>query len=95
VIERAFLILNEVQRALYVEAQWRIPLRCRVYVDEARRVGGAAERRLAWSLRGARAECYLEASPGERTSFLVAVAHDQVLDWIVTRPPSGQTAVDF
>jgi len=55
VIERAFLTRNEKQRALWVEAQWRIPLRCRVSVDEADRVGRAAERRWAWSLRGARA----------------------------------------
>jgi len=95
VIERVFLSRNEEQRALWVEAQWRIPLRCRVYVDEAHRVGRAAERRWAWSLRGARAECYVEASPGVRTSFFVAMAHDQVLDWMVTRPPPGQTAADF
>ena len=93
-IERGFLTGNEEQRALGVEAQWRIPLRCRVYVDEAHRVGRAAERRWAWSLRGARVECYLEASPGVCKSFFVAVAHDQILDWIVTRPPPGQTAVD-
>ena len=30
-----------------------------------------------------------------RTSFFVAMAHDCVLDWFITRPPSGQTAVDF
>jgi len=95
VIERAFLTRNEEQRALWVESQWRIPLRCRVYVDGAHRVGRAAERRWAWSLRGARAECNVEASPGVRTSFFVAMAHDQVLDWMVTRPPPGQTAVDF
>jgi len=95
VIERAFVTRNEEQRALWVEAQWRIPLRCRVYVDEAHRVGRAAERRWAWSLRGTRAECYFEANPGVRTSFFVAMAHDQVLDWMVTRPPPGQTSVDF
>jgi len=95
VIERAFLTRNEEQRALWVEAQWRIPLRCRVYVDEAHRVGRAAERRWAWSLRGARAECYVEASPGVRTSVFVAMAHDQVLSWMVTRPSPGQTAIDF
>ena len=80
VIERAFLTRTEEQRALWVEVQWRIPLRCRVYVDEAHRVGRAAERRWEWSLRGASAECYVEASPGVRTSVFAAMAHDQVLD---------------
>ena len=78
-----------------MEAQWDIPLRCRVYVDEAHRVGRAAERQWAWSLRGARAECYVEPNPGVRTSFFVAMAHDRVLDWMVTRPPPAQTSVDF
>jgi len=95
VIERAFLTRNEAQRALWVEAQWDIPLRCRVYVDEAHRVGQAAERRWAWSLRGARAECYVEPNPSVRTSFFVAMANDRVLDWMVTRPPPAQTSVDF
>jgi len=80
VIERAFITRNEEQRDLSVEAQWRIPLRCRVYVDEAHRMGWAAERRWACSLRGPCAECYVEANPGVRTSFFVAMAHDQVLD---------------
>jgi len=44
-IERTSITRNEEQRALLVEAQWRIPLRCRVYADEAHRVGWAAERR--------------------------------------------------
>jgi len=69
VIERAFSTRNEEQGALRVEAQWRTPLRCRVYVYEAHRVGRAVERRWAWSLRGWRAECYVEASPGVRASF--------------------------
>jgi len=95
VVERAFLTRNEAQRALWVEALWDIPLRCRVYVDEAHRVGRAAERRWAWSLRGARVEFYVEPNPGVRTSFFVAMAHDRVLDWMVTRPPPAQTSVDF
>jgi len=78
-----------------VEAQWDIPLRCRVYVDEAHRVGRAAERQWAWSLRGVRAECYVEPNPGVRTSVFVSMAHDRVLDWMVTRPPPAQTSVDF
>jgi len=95
VIERAFLTRNEEQRALSEEEQERIPLRCRVSVDKANRVGCSAGCRWAWSLRGARAECYVEASPGVRTSFFVAMAHDHVLDWMVTRPPPGQTAADY
>jgi len=78
-----------------VEAQWRISVRCRVYVSEVHRVGRAAERRWAWSLRGARAEGYMETNPGVRKSDSVAMAHDQLLDWMVTRPPPGQSAVDF
>jgi len=78
-----------------MEAQWRIPLHCRVYVDEAHRVGRAADRHLAWSLRGTRAEFCFEAKPGVRTSAFVVMAHKQVLDWMVTRPPPGQTSVDF
>jgi len=75
--------------------QWQIPLRCRVYIDEAHRVGRAAERRWAWSLHGSRAGCYVASSSGVRNSFFVAMAHDCVLDWFITRPPRGQTAVDF
>jgi len=95
VIERAFVTRNEANRAAWVAAQWQVPLRCRVYVDEAHRVRRAAERRWAWSLRGARAECYVASSAGARTSFLVAMAHDRLLDWLITRPPPGQRAVDF
>jgi len=89
VIERAFVTRSEEQRALWVQAQWRNPLRCRVYVDEAHRVGRAAERHWAWSLRGTRAECYCEANPGVRTSLFLAMAHDPDLDWMVARPPLG------
>jgi len=95
VIERALVTRNEANRAAWVAAQRQVPLRCRVYVDEAHRVGRAAERRWAWSLRGARAECYVASSAGVRTSFFVAMDHDRLLDWLITRPPPGQTAVDF
>jgi len=47
VIERAFVTRNEENRAAWVAAQWLVPLRCRLYVDEAHRVGNAAERRWA------------------------------------------------
>lgn len=95
VLEKAFFTRDEARRALWVEALWSIPLRCRVYVDEAHRVGRAAERRWAWAVRGTRAECYVASQAGVRTSFFVAMAHDRVLDWMITRPPPGQTAVDF
>lgn len=94
-IERASLTHNEKQRALWAEAQWGIPLRSRFYLDEAYRVGRAATRRFAWLLRGTRAESYAEASHGVRTSVFVAMAPGQVLNWMVTRPPPGQTTVDF
>lgn len=86
-IEKACFTRNEARRALRVEARWAIPLRCRVYVDEAYRVGRAAERRWAWAVRGARAECYVASQAGVRTSFFVAMAHDRVLNWMITRPP--------
>jgi len=57
VVERAFITRKEANRVAWVAAQWGIPLRCRVYVDEAHRVGQVAERTWAWSLRGARSEC--------------------------------------
>lgn len=95
VIERAFVSRNEALRVAWVATQWQIPLRCRVYVDEAHRVGRDAERRWAWSLRGARAECYVASSAGVQTSFFVAMADDCLLDWVVTRPPPAQTSVDF
>jgi len=95
VIEKAFITRNEARRLLWVEEQWKIPLRCRVYVDEAHRVGRAAERRWAWALRDERAECYVASSAGVRTSFFVAMAHDEVIDWMITRPPPGQSSVDF
>jgi len=95
VFEKAFITRNEARRLLWVEEQWKKQLRCGVYVDEAHRVGRAAERRWAWALRGERAECYVAPSAGVRTSFFVATAHDDVIDWMITRPPPGQSSVDF
>ena len=46
-------------------------------------------------MRGSRSECYVPSSAGARKCFFVAMAHDYVLDWIIMRPPPGQTAVDF
>jgi len=94
VIERAFISRTEANRLAWVHAQWHVPLRCRVYLDEAHCVGRAAERRWACSLRGSRAECYVASSAGLRTSFIVAMAHGCLLDWVVTRPPPAQTSVD-
>jgi len=37
----------------------------------------------------------VESSVGVQTSCFVAMAIDCVLDWFVTRPPPGQTAVEF
>jgi len=56
IVEKDFTTLNEANRVAWVVAQWRMPLRCRVYVDEAHRVGRAAKRRWAWSLRASRSE---------------------------------------
>jgi len=95
IIEKAFFTRNEAQRVAWVASQWQIPLRCRVYVDEAHRVGRAAERRWAWSVRGTRSGLYVASSAGAKTSFFFAMAHDRVLDWFITRPPPGQTSVDF
>lgn len=95
VIQRAFITRNEANRVAWIASQWQVPLRCRVYVGEAHRVGRSAERRWAWALRGSRAECFVASFAAVRTSFFVAMAHDHLLDWIITRPPPGQTAVDF
>ena len=76
-------------------ALWVIPLHCRVYIDEAHRRGRAAYRRWAWSLRGARAESYSVASEGVATSFIVGMAHGGLIDWKLTKPPPGQSSVDF
>jgi len=95
VIEPAFITRNEAHRVAWVAAQWQIPLRCRVYIDEAHRVGRSAQRQMAWSLRGERAECCVASSAGVRTSTFVAMAFDRSLDWFITRLPPGETAVDF
>ena len=95
VIEKAIVTQNEARQVLWVEEQWRIPVRCRVYVHAAHRVGRAAEGRWAWAVHGERAECYVASSAGVRTSLLVAMAHDGVIDWMITRPPPGQSSVDF
>ena len=79
IIEKAFFTRNEAERVAWAAAQWQIPLSCRVYIDEAHRVGRAADRRWAWSVRGSRSECYVASSVGARTSFFVAMAHDCVL----------------
>ena len=80
---------------LWVEEQRKIPLRCRVYVEEVHRVGRAAESRWASALRGERAKCYVASSADVRTSVFVAMAHDEVVDWMITRPPPGQSSVGF
>jgi len=95
VVERAFITRNEAKRVAWVAAQWRIPLRCRVYVDEAHRLGRAAERRWAWSLRGARSECEVTSSPGVRMSVFVAMSHDELLDWMITRPQRARPLWTF
>jgi len=94
VIERAFRTQNEAHRVAWVAAQWQIPLRCRVYIDGAHRVGRSAQRKWAWSLRGERAECNVASSAGVRTSVFVAMAFDRLPDWFRTRPHPGQTAVE-
>jgi len=45
VTENAFVTRNEARQVLWVEEQWSIPPRCRVYVHAAHRVGRAAEGR--------------------------------------------------
>jgi len=95
VIETNFRQRNEAARAAWVAAQWVIPLECRVYIDEAHRRGQAANRRWAWALRGARAEGYIDASKGVATSFIVAMTHGGLVDWKLTKPPPGQSSVDF
>lgn len=36
----------------------------------------------------------MSSSAGVRTSFFVAMGHSPILDWMITRPPPGQTSVD-
>ena len=95
VIETCCISRNELSRAQWVQSQWEIPVRARVYVEEAHRCGRSAERKWAWKLRGQRAECYVTNRKGVSTSFFVAVGHDKVLDWLITQPPPGQSSVDF
>lgn len=47
VIKKTFISRNEEQRAAWVETQWRTPLRFRVCLDEANRVGRSPQRRWA------------------------------------------------
>jgi len=93
--EEAFFTRNEAERVAWVASQWQISLTCRFFIDENHRVGRAAERRWSWSVRGSRSECYVASSAGARTSFFVAMAHECVLDWMITWPPPWQTADDF
>jgi len=95
VIETKFRQRNEAARTAWVAAQWVIPLHCRVYIDEAHRRGPAANRRWVWSLRGARAEGYVDVSKGVATRFIVAMAHGGLIDWKLTKPPPGQSSVYF
>ena len=95
VIGTCFISRNELSRAQWIHSKWDIPLRARVYVDEAHRCGRSAERNWAWKLRGERAECYVTNNKGKSTSFFVAMGHDKVLDWLITQPPPGQSSVDF
>jgi len=94
VTECAFIARNESNRVARVAAQWKITLGCRIHMDEAHRVGLAAERRWAWSLRRDREELYAASSTGIRKSFFVGMANDRLLDWLITRRPPGQTSVD-
>jgi len=95
VIETCFFSRNELSQAQWVHSQWDIPLRARVYVDEAHRCGRSAERNWAWKVRGERAECYVTNNKGVSISFFVAMGHDKVLDWLITQPPPGQSSVDL
>lgn len=95
VTKSAFTSRSELARARWVHDKWDIPLRARVYVDEAHRCGRSAERKWAWSLCGTQVECDLSNSQGVSTSFVVAMSHDRVLDWKITQPPPGQSSVDI
>ena len=95
IIEKAFFTGSEAEQVAWVAAQWKLPLSCRICIDEALQVGRAAKRRWAWSVRGTRSESCVESSARARTILFVAMAHDCVLHWIITRLPPGQTAVYF
>ena len=95
VIETAFIARNELERAPRVLDQWDNSVRARVYVDEAHRCGLPSNRNWALSLRRQRAEFYLTNSRGVSTSFFVAMSHDRVRDWIITKPTPGHSSLDF
>jgi len=95
VIQRAFATRNEASGVEWMAAQWQVPLRCRVMSTrpigcgvrpsgDGRGLSGGIERK-----------CYVASSAGVRTCFIVAMAHDHLLVWLITCPPPGQTAVDF
>jgi len=46
-------------------------------------------------VRGTRSELSVASSARARTSSFVSMAHERVLDWFITRPPPGQTSIDF
>jgi len=46
-------------------------------------------------LRGMRAECHVSNNTGVSTSVPVAMGHDQVLEWIMTQPPTSLSSVAF
>jgi len=95
VIETQLRKRNEAARLAWVAAQLVIPLHRRVYIDEAHRRGRAENRMWAWSLRGARAESYVDASKGVAATFIVAMAHGGLIDWKLTKSPPGQASADF
>jgi len=95
VIETCFISRNKLSRAQWVHFQTDIPLRARVYVDEAHRCGRCAEHKWAWKLRGQRANSYVTSNKEVSTSFFVAMGHDKILDWLITQPPPGQSSVYF
>jgi len=95
VIETCFISRNELTIAQWFHSQCDFPLRTRVFVDEAHRCDRSAERKWAWKLRGERTECHVSNNKGVRSIIFVAMGHDQVLDWMITQPPPGQSSVDF
>jgi len=79
----------------WVAAQWQIPLRYRVYIGEAHRVGPSARRQWNWSLREERAERYAASSAGVRASLFVAMAFDRLLFRCIIRPSRGRPLFNF
>lgn len=92
--ENSVFTRNDALRVAWVESEWRIPTRCRVYVDEVHRTGRSAERRWASAQGVMRAESYVDSGYVVRTSFFAAVAYGKMFDCMVTRPPPGQTSVE-